>query len=126
MLMGIVTKNSILLVDYTNTLRGRGMERTEAILLAGPRRLRPILMTAFSTIFGSVPVALALGSGGSFRAPMALAVIGGLLTSTLLTLVIIPVVYSLLDDLASIRLFSRLRLGRKAEEEAASAGGGSE
>lgn len=114
MLMGIVTKNAILLVDYTITLRKRGMERSDAILLAGPRRLRPILMTALSTIFGSLPVALALGAGGNFRAPMAIAVIGGLATSTLLTLLIVPVVYTLMDDLASIKQLFR-RKGRIEE-----------
>ena len=127
MLMGIVTKNAILLVDYTNTLRGRGMERTEAILLAGPRRLRPILMTSFSTIFGSLPVAIGLGSGASFRSPMAIAVIGGLFTSMLLTLIVVPVIYSLLDDLRSIRAPSWLRFRKpKVQEVTASSESGSQ
>jgi HAE1 family hydrophobic/amphiphilic exporter-1 len=107
MLMGLVTKNAILLVDYTNTLRERDrMERTEALLRAGPVRLRPILMTTASMIFGMLPVALGLGAGGGAqtRAPMAVAVIGGLLTSTLLTLVLVPVVYTLLDDLRGLRV----------------------
>ena len=99
MMMGLVTKNSILLVDYTNTLRSRGMEKTEALLTAGPIRLRPILMTALTTIFAMFPIALALTEGSEIRAPMGVAVIGGMTTSTFLTLVIIPVVYSLLDDL---------------------------
>ncbi len=99
MLVGIVTKNAILLVDYTNQLCARGMERTQAILQAGPTRLRPILMTAVTTIAGMTPVALALSEGGETRAPMAVAVIGGMLTSTFLTLLVIPVVYSLFDDL---------------------------
>ncbi len=99
MMMGLVTKNAILLVDYTNTLRSRGMEKTEALLTAGPIRLRPILMTALTTIFAMLPIALGLSEGGEARAPMGVAVIGGLTTSTFLTLVIIPVVYSLLDDL---------------------------
>jgi len=98
MLMGLVTKNAILLVDYTNTLRSRGKERTEAILEAGPTRLRPILMTTFAMIFGMLPTALKLGRGSETRAPMAIAVIGGLIVSTILTLVIIPVVYTLVDD----------------------------
>jgi hydrophobic/amphiphilic exporter-1 (mainly G- bacteria), HAE1 family len=101
MLMGLVTKNAILLVDYTNTLRDRdGMGRNEALLRAGPVRLRPILMTTAAMVFGMLPVALGLGGGGGAqqRAPMAVAVIGGLITSTLLTLVLIPVVYTLLDD----------------------------
>ena len=99
MLMGLVTKNAILLVDYTGRLRSRGMEKTEAILTAGPIRLRPILMTAFSTIAGMLPIAIGLGAGAETRAPMGTCVVGGLVTSTLLTLVVVPVVYSLLDDL---------------------------
>jgi len=99
MLMGIVTKNSILLVDYTNTLRLRGKPRDEAVLEAAPVRLRPILMTAVSTIAGVLPVALGFGAGGESRAPMAIATAGGMATSTLLTLFIVPVVYMLLDDI---------------------------
>jgi len=99
MLVGIVTKNAILLVDFTNQLRARGLERTEAILQAGPIRLRPILMTAITTIAGMVPISLALSEGGETRAPLAVAVIGGMMTSTFLTLLVIPVVYTLLDDL---------------------------
>lgn len=99
MLMGLVTKNAILLVDYTNTLRGRGLEREEALLEAGPVRLRPILMTTAAMIFGMLPVAFALSAGGELRAPMAIAVIGGLLTSMLLTLVVVPVAYSTLDTI---------------------------
>jgi len=109
MLMGLVTKNGILLVDYTNVLRERGMSRFDALLKAGPTRLRPILMTTFAMIFGMVPVALALGEGAEFRAPMGQAVIGGLITSTLLTLFIVPVVYSILDDLGSNKLFGFIR-----------------
>lgn len=101
MLMGLVTKNGILLVDYTNVLRERGMSRFDALVKAGPTRLRPILMTTFAMIFGMVPVALALGEGAEFRAPMGQAVIGGLITSTLLTLFVVPVVYSILDDLSN-------------------------
>jgi HAE1 family hydrophobic/amphiphilic exporter-1 len=109
MLMGLVTKNGILLVDYTNVLRERGMSRFDALVKAGPTRLRPILMTTFAMIFGMVPVAMALGEGAEFRAPMGQAVIGGLITSTLLTLFIVPVVYSILDDLGSKRLFGFIR-----------------
>ena len=98
MLMGLVTKNAILLVDYTKVLRSRGMERKEAIITAGRTRLRPIMMTTLAMIFGMLPLALALGSGSEMRAPMARAVIGGLITSTFLTLLVVPVVYSLLDD----------------------------
>jgi HAE1 family hydrophobic/amphiphilic exporter-1 len=98
MLMGLVTKNAILLVDMANQARARGRERTEALVEAGQLRLRPIVMTTLAMIFGMIPTALALGSGSEFRAPMAYAVIGGLITSTLLTLVVVPVVYAYLDD----------------------------
>lgn len=99
MLMGLVTKNAILLVDYTNLLRQQGMSKTDALLKAGPVRLRPILMTAFSTIAGMIPIAIGLGEGAESRAPMGTCVVGGMVTSTLLTLIVIPVIYSLLDDL---------------------------
>jgi HAE1 family hydrophobic/amphiphilic exporter-1 len=99
MLVGIVVKNGILLVDYTNVLRGRGLTRDNAILEAGPTRLRPILMTTSATVLGMMPIALAIGKGSETNAPMATAVIGGLLTSTMLTLFIIPVVYTVFDDL---------------------------
>ncbi len=102
MLVGIVVKNGILLVDYTNTLRGRGMIREEALLTAGPTRLRPILMTASAAMLGMLPLALGIGKGSEVQAPMATAVIGGLMTSTILTLFVVPVVYSLLDDLAML------------------------
>ncbi len=99
MLMGLVTKNAILLVDFTKTLRSRGISRREALITAGRTRLRPILMTTLAMIFGMLPLALALGQGAEMRAPMARAVIGGLITSTLLTLLVVPVVYTVLDDL---------------------------
>jgi len=99
MLMGLVTKNAILLVDYTNTLRGQGLARREALVEAGAVRLRPILMTTMAMILGMLPVALALSEGGEMRSPMAVVVIGGLLTSMLLTLVVVPVAYQLLDGL---------------------------
>ncbi|HKY60579.1 MAG TPA: efflux RND transporter permease subunit [Gemmatimonadota bacterium] len=98
LLIGLVVKNSILLVDYTNQLRRRGMPRDEAIKQAGPVRLRPILMTSLTVIFGVLPIALGLSEGAELRQPMAIAVIGGLTTSTFLTLLVIPVVYSLMDD----------------------------
>jgi HAE1 family hydrophobic/amphiphilic exporter-1 len=101
MLVGIVVKNAILLVDYTNVLRAKGMERNAAVLQAGPTRLRPILMTTGATMLGMLPLALGLGKGTETQTPMATAVIGGLATSTLLTLMVIPVVYTLLDDLTS-------------------------
>jgi HAE1 family hydrophobic/amphiphilic exporter-1 len=99
MLVGICVKNGILLVDYTNQLRSRGMERDEALLTAGPTRLRPILMTASAAALGMLPIALGLGKGSEVQAPMATAVIGGLTTSTALTLFVVPAVYTLLDDL---------------------------
>jgi hydrophobic/amphiphilic exporter-1 (mainly G- bacteria), HAE1 family len=99
MLVGIVVKNGILLVDYTNVLRGRGVSRNEAVLTAGPTRLRPILMTASATILGMLPIALALGKGSEVQAPMATAVIGGLATSTVLTLLVVPVAYTVFDDI---------------------------
>ncbi len=108
MLMGLVTKNAILLVDFANVLRDRGHPRTEALIRAGATRLRPILMTTFAMIFGMVPVAFALGEGSEFRSPMGQAVIGGLITSTLLTLFVVPVAYSLFDDLSKRRRFAFL------------------
>lgn len=99
MLMGLVTKNAILLIDYTNTLRHRGLKRDDAVLEAGPTRLRPILMTTLAMIGGMMPTALALNQGAEMRSPMAIAVIGGLAMSTMLTLIVIPVVYTIVDDL---------------------------
>jgi HAE1 family hydrophobic/amphiphilic exporter-1 len=98
MLMGLVTKNAILLVDYSRTLQARGLARRESLIEAGRTRLRPILMTTLAMIFGMLPLALGIGAGSEMRAPMARAVIGGLLTSTLLTLFVVPVAYTLLDD----------------------------
>ncbi|MGE3843106.1 MAG: efflux RND transporter permease subunit [Vicinamibacterales bacterium] len=100
MLMGLVTKNAILLVDYTKVLRAGGLDRNAALIKAGRTRLRPILMTTSAMIFGMLPLFFGLGEGAEFRAPMARAVVGGLMTSTLLTLIVVPVVYSVLDDLA--------------------------
>ncbi|MFH0945113.1 MAG: efflux RND transporter permease subunit, partial [Planctomycetota bacterium] len=99
MLMGLVTKNAILLVDYAKVLRGRGMDRREAVITAGRTRLRPIVMTTLAMIFGMLPLALAIGAGAEVRAPMARAVVGGLLTSTLLTLLVVPVMYTFMEDL---------------------------
>jgi HAE1 family hydrophobic/amphiphilic exporter-1 len=101
MLMGLVTKNAILLVDRANqNIRAHGLERNEALVDAGRVRLRPILMTTFAMIFGMLPVAMALSKGSEIRSPMATAVIGGLITSTLLTLIVVPVIYTFLDDLS--------------------------
>ena len=99
MLMGLVTKNGILLVDFANQLRADGQQRADALLAAGRIRLRPIIMTTVAMIFGMLPLALAIGAGAEARAPMARAVIGGLITSTLLTLFVVPVMYTYLDDL---------------------------
>ncbi len=99
MLMGLVTKNAILLVDFTNQARREGMSRHQALLQAGTTRLRPIVMTTLAMIFGMLPLAFAIGAGAEMRAPMARAVIGGLITSTLLSLLVVPVVYTFLDDL---------------------------
>jgi HAE1 family hydrophobic/amphiphilic exporter-1 len=101
MLMGLVTKNGILLVDFANQQRATGMSRHEALLSSGRIRLRPIVMTTVAMIFGMLPLALAIGAGAEQRAPMARAVIGGLITSTILTLFVVPVVYTLLDDAAA-------------------------
>jgi HAE1 family hydrophobic/amphiphilic exporter-1 len=115
MLMGLVTKNAILLVDFAKVLRGRGKDRRSALIEAGRIRLRPIVMTTAAMIFGMLPLALALGAGAEMRAPMARAIVGGLVTSTLLTLIVVPVVYSLLDD------FSTWLRARRADGRTATA-----
>lgn len=99
MLLGLVTKNAILLIDFTKQQRSKGVEIKEAILQAGSIRLRPIMMTTLAMIFGMIPTALALDSGSEMRAPMAYAIIGGLISSTLLTLLVVPVIYTILDDI---------------------------
>jgi len=101
MLMGLVTKNAILLVDFVNQERKGGAPRRAAVLAAGRIRLRPILMTTLAMIFGMIPLALGLGEGGEQRSPMGQAVIGGVITSGLLTLIVVPVIYTYLDDLAA-------------------------
>ncbi|HEX9016734.1 MAG TPA: efflux RND transporter permease subunit [Chloroflexota bacterium] len=115
LLMGLVTKNSILLVEFTNQMKRRGLSTREAILEAGPIRLRPILMTTFAMIFGMAPVAAGFGAGAELRQPMGISVIGGLITSTLLTLVVVPVGYSLVDDM-SRRVAGRFRGGKPRME----------
>ncbi|MCF0247600.1 MAG: efflux RND transporter permease subunit, partial [Synergistes sp.] len=100
LLVGVVVNNAILLVDFINQLRAAGDDKVTAVLKAGPLRLRAILMTTVSTMIGSLPVALALSEGGELRQPMSTAVIGGLFTSTLLTLLVIPVIYLTFDDLS--------------------------
>lgn len=98
MLMGLVTKNAILLVDFANVAIRSGIERTESLLKAGEIRMRPILMTTIAMIFGMLPLALGIGEGAEQRMSMAQAIIGGIVTSTLLTLVIIPIIYTYVDD----------------------------
>jgi HAE1 family hydrophobic/amphiphilic exporter-1 len=109
MLMGLVTKNAILLIDFVNQARRDGLERAAAIVRAGAVRLRPILMTTLAMIFGMIPLAAGLGEGGEQRAPMGQAVIGGVITSSLLTLIVVPVIYTYLDDLAAWARRSRGR-----------------
>ena len=106
MLMGIVTKNAIMLVDFAVEEIAKGVERTEALIDAGRKRARPIVMTTFAMAAGMLPSALAIGDGGEFRAPMAIAVIGGLLVSTVLSLVFVPSFFTAVDDLG--RLASRV------------------
>jgi multidrug efflux pump subunit AcrB len=106
MLMGIVTKNAIMLVDFSIEALARGMERTAAIVEAGKKRARPIIMTTVAMVAGMVPSALAIGAGGEFRSPMAIAVIGGLIVSTFLSLLFVPAFFAVMDDLG--RLVNRL------------------
>lgn len=108
MLAGIVVNNAIVLVDYINTLRERGLDREAAIIKAGPTRLRPILMTTLTTILAMIPLALGIGEGAEAMAPMAIVVIFGLATSTLLTLLIVPIIYCLMDSL-SLSVKSKLK-----------------
>ena len=115
MLLGLVTKNSILLIDFTNRLRRAGLDKHEALRVAGSVRLRPILMTTFAIVAGSMPVAFGLhifgtGQGGEFRRGLATVLIGGLLTSMVLTLFVVPAAYSLLESLTS-------RFGRRNADD---------
>ena len=97
LLAGIAVNGAIVLVDYANQLRRQGLGKLEALAQAGRVRMRPILMTSLTTIFGLLPMALGLGEGAELRTPMALTVIGGMITSTLLTLLVVPAVYAILD-----------------------------
>jgi multidrug efflux pump subunit AcrB len=118
MLMGIVTKNAIMLVDFAIESIAHGMPRNEAIVDAGQKRARPIIMTSIAMVAGMVPSALAFGAGGEFRSPMALAVIGGLIFSTILSLLFVPAMFTMMDDLGNFLW----RIGRRfigpADEEA--------
>jgi multidrug efflux pump subunit AcrB len=112
LLIGLVTKNSILLVEYANQLKEQGLSTFEAVLRSGRIRLRPILMTSVATIVGAVPIALGLGAGSLSRRPLGYAIVGGVFFSTVLTLFLVPVAYVLLEGLAST-------LSRKHPREAA-------
>jgi multidrug efflux pump subunit AcrB len=101
LLIGLVTKNSILLVEYANQLKERGLNAVEAMLEAGRIRLRPILMTSVATITSALPIAFGLGAGSLSRRPLGYAIVGGVFLSTLLTLYLVPVVYTLFDRLAA-------------------------
>ncbi len=117
MLMGIVTKNAILLVDFAIEMRRHGMERVHAMVEAGRKRARPIIMTSIAMSAGMLPSALGVGEGGSFRAPMAIAVIGGIIVSTVLSLIVVPAFFLIMDDLSRLlsHLFGRF-VGKKEEE----------
>ncbi|OLP62337.1 ABC transporter permease [Xaviernesmea oryzae] len=117
MLMGIVTKNAILLVDFAIEMKRHGMERVEAMVEAGRKRARPIIMTSIAMSAGMLPSALGVGEGGSFRAPMAIAVIGGIIVSTVLSLLVVPSFFLIMDDLSRLlgRLFGRF-VGSKEQE----------
>ena len=113
LLMGIVAKNAILLIDFAKWAhKDRGLPRREALIEAGRIRLRPILMTTLALIAGMIPVALGLGEGADFRAPLGRAVIGGVITSTVLTLIVIPTVYEILDEWRE-RVFARFTSRRE-------------
>jgi HAE1 family hydrophobic/amphiphilic exporter-1 len=124
MLMGLVVKNAILLVDNANERRSLGADRHTALVEAGRVRLRPIIMTTAAMVFGMLPIAMAMGEGGGFRAPMARAVIGGLITSTMLTLIVVPVAYTYFDDMGAWmkRRFMSEARERAMQEEAEHAG----
>ncbi len=124
MLMGLVTKNAILLIDFANQARAGGMARSQALLEAARIRLRPILMTTLAMVFGMLPLAMGVGEGSEQRAPLAHAVIGGVVASTLLTLIVVPVIYALLDSLTQ-RLRHKAPLAEAAPPPLADNGGGS-
>jgi multidrug efflux pump len=116
MLIGLVTKNSILIVEFANQLRGRGESTARAVVQAAVIRLRPILMTSLATIFGVLPIALGLGAGAESRRPLGLAVVGGMLFSTFLTLVLVPVVYTLLARFTAESKVVPLPAGRPTDD----------
>ena len=109
LLIGLVTKNGILLIDYTNQQREKGMDVKDALVEAGATRLRPILMTAISTIAGVLPVAMGLGVGSESRQPLAVVICGGMMSSTVLTLAVVPVIYSYLDQFVNLGIFHKMK-----------------
>lgn len=113
MLIGLVTKNAILIIEFANQLRAKGKDLFESVIEAATIRLRPILMTSFSTVFGILPIAIGLGAGAESRRPLGMAVVGGMLFSTFLTLIVIPVVYSLLARFTSV---TKLSVDEQAKE----------
>ena len=126
MLMGIVTKNAIMLVDFAIESMHKGVDRTTAIIDAGQKRARPIIMTTIAMVAGMLPSALALGAGGEFRSPMAIAVIGGLILSTFLSLLFVPALFTVMDDVGRLtwRVFGRfVTRERRREAHAAAARG---
>ena len=112
MLDGLISKNGTLLIDYTNSLVKRGMPLRQALVEAGITRLRPILMTSVTMIVGMLPLALSIGASSEIRSGMAVVLIGGLVTSTLLTPILLPVVYTLLDDMRSSRVRRKREMSR--------------
>ncbi len=117
MLMGIVAKNAILLIDFAIEMRARGMKRIDAVIEAGHKRARPIVMTSIAMSAGMLPSALGVGEGGAFRAPMAIAVIGGIIVSTVLSLVVVPSMYLVMDDISRLFGWATSRLIGKKEAE---------
>lgn len=117
MLMGLVTKNAILLIDFAKQRRADGVERNQALVEAAVTRMRPIIMTTLAMIAGMMPLALGIGPGAEARAPMAHAIIGGLITSTVLTLIVVPVVYTLLDDVKNGKFSLRKKKGPAVQED---------
>ncbi|OYX24738.1 MAG: hypothetical protein B7Z10_08480 [Rhodobacterales bacterium 32-66-7] len=117
MLMGIVAKNAILLIDFAIEMRARGLERLAAVVEAGHKRAQPIVMTSIAMSAGMLPSALGVGEGGAFRAPMAIAVMGGIIVSTVLSLVVVPSLYLVMDDISRVFgwIFGRV-IGQKEPE----------
>jgi len=123
LLMGIVAKNAILLIDFAKAAEEKGMARKAAIVEAGRVRLRPILMTTFALVAGMIPVAIGSGEGADFRAPLGRAVIGGVITSTILTLLVIPTVYDILSGWRdrAMGLLARLTMAKRPARSAEAA-----